>query len=223
MFIVFFFPFFICAEETKVYDNADVFSIYEENMINNKINKYVYNYNMDFVVLTTLINTEESTYKYVQKFINENNFGIGKYKSGIVFIIDKDNKNNKYYFFGEASKYVDKKRRKDINNYINDMYKRTNKNYYALVSSFIDKIDYYTNSGVPKTNLNKYISSDGKLRKKHKYPLLFSVFTSVVLSILFTSIIVYLLTKKKKKNITNYKAIINYEIKDDVLINSKEN
>ena len=33
-------PIFILAKDVKVYDNADIFSKKEENVINNKLNKY---------------------------------------------------------------------------------------------------------------------------------------------------------------------------------------
>ena len=215
-------PCYINALDKKVYDNADLFSSHEEDIINSKINKYIYNYNIDFVVLTTLINTSKNTDKYVKDFYNENNFGIGNYKSGIIFIIDKDNNKNSYYVFGEAQKYIDKKRDNDINNYINKMYNSTNKNYYALITSFIDKIDSYTKEGIPKSNQKKYIDTDGILKSKHSYSIFISLFTSLVISILFTSIVVYLLTRKKDKYKVNYNSIINYSVKDDVLINSEK-
>lgn len=220
--IILFIPIFISAKEEKVYDNADIFSIKEENIINNKLNKYVTDYNMDIVVLTTLINTNEDTYDYVKNFVKENSFGIGKYNSGIVFIIDKDNNKNIYYLFGDAQKYFDSKREKEIKSYINKMYNSTNKNYYVLTTSFIDKIDFYTKQGIPKSNINKYIDASGLLKEKHDYPILFSIFSSLVLSILSTSIILYILTKEKNKAKMEYRSIINYDIKDDVLINSKE-
>lgn len=215
-------PCYINALDKKVYDNADLFSSHEEDIINSKINKYIYNYNIDFVVLTTLINTSKNTDKYVKDFYNENHFGIGNYKSGIIFIIDKDNNKNSYYVFGEAQRYIDKKRDNDINNYINKMYNSTNKNYYALITSFIDKIDSYTKEGIPKSNQKKYIDTDGILKSKHSYSIFISLFTSFIISILFTSIVVYLLTRKKDKYKVNYNSIINYSVKDDVLINSEK-
>ena len=89
-------------------------------------------------------------------------------------------------------------------------------------TSFIDKIDFYTKQGIPKSNINKYISVDGSLKEKRNYPIFVSIFSSLVFSLLFTSIIVYFLTKQKNKDKIEYKPIINYDVKDDVLINSKE-
>ena len=66
IFIVLTMPIFILAKDEKVYDNADIFSKKEENVINNKLNKYINDYNIDIVVLTTLINTDQDTYKYVK-------------------------------------------------------------------------------------------------------------------------------------------------------------
>ena len=49
----------------------------------------------------------------------------------------------------------------------------------------VDKIDFYTKQGIPKSNINKYISVDGSLKEKRNYPIFVSIFSSLVFSLLF--------------------------------------
>ena len=178
----------------KLYDNADIFSNNEEEIIKDKINKYISDYDMDLVIVTTSINTYGTTEKFLEHFYQDNNFGITSKKNGTIMAIDLDNNIYEYISYGEMQRYLDDDRIDKIYDYVDEMYSANNKDYYVLTTSFIEQLDYYVSLGIPNSNKNTYISSDGIMHLKRTFPW----FNTSVFALIISSVVVLILAYKSK-------------------------
>ncbi len=174
------------SNSIKLYDNADIFSQSEEEDIKNKINDYIDKHNMDLVIVTTSINTYNSTESFMEHFYQDNDFGI--------MTIDLDYNKYEYISYGEMQRYLDDKRIDAVYDYVDEKYKSSNKNYYVLANSFIDRLDYYVELGVPASNKDTYISDNGIMHKKKTFP----IFTVLLIDIIISTVIILILCHKSK-------------------------
>lgn len=118
LFIAFIIPFTVYAASVpsvdnskKIYDYADVLSSEEESELYDLVEKYSSDNNLDLVFVTIEENpygsTEEDTEKYAVDFYDENKFGIGEDKSGVLVIIDFDSQYAYLITKGSAEKIYD--------------------------------------------------------------------------------------------------------------------
>ena len=196
---------FICAypikaldTSIKLYDNADIYSDIEESSIKEKINDYIEKYDMDLVIVTTSINTYNDTETFEAKFYQDNNFGITSKKNGTILAIDLDNNKYEFISYGEMQRYLDDKRIDEVYDYVDQMYLENNKDYFVLATSFIDRLDYYVSQGIPNSNKNTYVSSDGVMHEKHVFPYFITIGISLVISLVVVLIFAHK-TKMIKK------------------------
>ena len=219
---------FICAypikaldTTSKLYDNADIYSDIEESSIKEKINDYIEKYDMDLVIVTTSINTYNDTETFEAKFYQDNNFGITSKKNGTILAIDLDNNKYEFISYGEMQRYLDDKRIDEVYDYVDQMYVENNKDYFVLATSFIDRLDYYVSQGIPNSNKNTYVSSDGVMHEKHVFPYFITIGISLVISLVVVLIFAHK-TKmiKKATEANNYvdKSHINITNRRDIFI-----
>ena len=76
----------------RVFDYADLFSESEINLLEEEIQSFQKDFHADFVVLTINDAQGKSAQEYADDFYDENNFGIGSEKDGILFLIDMDHR-----------------------------------------------------------------------------------------------------------------------------------
>lgn len=175
----------------KLYDNADIYSDVEESSIKTKINDYIKKYDMDLVIVTTSINTYSDTETFEAKFYQDNNFGITSKKNGTILAIDLDNNKYEFISYGEMQRYLDDNRIDEIYDYVDQMYKENNKDYFVLATSFIDRLDHYVSLGIPNSNKNTYVSSNGVMHEKHVFPYFMTIGISLVISLIVVLIFAY--------------------------------
>lgn len=193
-FVIFSFEINAVDTSLKLYDNADLFSVTEEEKIKTEINEYIDKHNMDLVIVTTSINTYGNTESFLEHFYQDNNFGITSKKTGTIMAIDLDNGSYEYISFGEMQRYLDDNRIDEVYDYVDEMYNSNNKDYYVLTTSFIEQLDYYVSLGIPDSNKNTYVSDDGIMHIKKTFPFL-SVFG---IAILISSVVVFIIARKSK-------------------------
>lgn len=219
LFVLFFWQSFsISALDTsqKLYDNADIFTDIEEQQIKNKIDDYIDEHNMDLVIVTTSINTYSNTERYLENFYQSNNFGISSKKSGTIMAIDLDNKMYEFISYGEMQRYLDDTRIDEVYDYVDQMYNANNKDYYVLSTSFIDRLDYYVDLGIPNSNKNTYVSDDGIMHIKKTFPW----FKVSEIAIIISTIIV-LITAHKSKMIKKASNASFYVVQNSVNITNR--
>lgn len=80
------------AQERRVFDQAGLFSADEAEDLEEQIAGIMQGTNMDLVVVTTEDAQGKSARDYADDFYDEGGFGVGKDASGVLFLIDMDNR-----------------------------------------------------------------------------------------------------------------------------------
>lgn len=132
----------------KVYDYAQVLTTTEENILKNKIDLYISNYNMDMVLVTVKYHNKRDTMNYADDFYDYNGFGIGSTYDGVIFVIDFTFGYTDIHMSttGKAINYYTDSR---IDSILDAVASKKNKGYYEMFNAFLDKTDYYASQGIP--------------------------------------------------------------------------
>lgn len=205
---------------SKVYDNANLLTDAERELLNKLAEEFVTKYKMDLVIVTTKNNSPAgSTKAYAEDFYDYNEFGIGSKYDGILFLIDRTYGYNDTYFLtvGEAIRIFDDAR---INSVLEDI-NNIESGYYKMFEQFIESSSKYIEKGVAESNKNTYIDKNGNLVEKRSFPIIIFIFISLIIS----SIIICILIFKNKMVKKATKAMeyldqktINFTIKEDKFI-----
>lgn len=175
----------------KIYDYSDKLTDNEEELLKEKIDEFIDNYNMDMVLVTVDEHDSYSTEEYADDFYDYNHFGLGKYHDGVILVVDNNfTKENLWMSTtGEAIRMYDDKRIDKILDVIYDDY-----DYYELFNDFIDECSHYASLGIPASNKNTYINSNGKLAYIRHFP----YFIAIGVSALVSTIVLLILMKMNK-------------------------
>lgn len=222
--IIFFFIFSINVNaldtSLKIYDDADLLSDYEEQLLREKAQSFVDEYDMDLVIVTTLYNEGKGTEGYAQDFYDYNGFGVGSTYDGILFLIDRTYGYNDTWMVttGNAILVYDDAR---IDSILDDIYYVKDNGYYAMFDTFIDSSSYYAELGIAPSNEDMEIDENGNYVEKREFPLGKSLIISFAVS---TIVVVILLLKnkmvKKETRAAAYldQSTINFSRKEDRFI-----
>lgn len=174
----------------KVYDDANLLTEEEKQLLKSKIDTFIEKYNMDMVIVTTNDNSSAgSTKDYAQDFYDFNGFGVGNTKDGILFLIDKTYGNNELWMVttGEAIRIYDNNRIEDI---LDKVVYAKDSGYYHMFLAFIDTSSNYAEKGVAPSHQQTYIDEDGNIKKKRLYPWFWMIFLSVSVPSIIVGILV---------------------------------
>ena len=109
-------------------------------------------YNMDAVIVTSNNLNGKSQQDYADDYFDYNGYGVGKEKSGLLLLIDMENRNIWISTSGEAIKYFTDNR---IDNIVEDITSYLkNGDYFGGCNVFINDINNYVKEGIPT---NKYV------------------------------------------------------------------
>lgn len=199
----------------KVYDYAQVLTSNEETELKTMADNYIDTYNMDMVLVTVKYHQKFNTQEYAQDFYDYNDFGIGNTKDGIIFVIDFTFGYTDIYISttGEAIRLYDDYR---IDRMLDNIAYKKDKGYFEMFKSFINDSSSYAKMGVPASNSNTVIDSNGDLVYKETLP--WGVI--IIVSLFVPSLIVGILIAKNKmvKKSTN----AHYYIKNgSIVINNR--
>lgn len=123
------------ANDVKVADNADLFTDEEEAEINALISKAIASYNFDIVVVTTSNTNGKDTSLYADDYFDDNGYGIGTHRDGILFLIDMQNREYFISTSGRAIDYFDTGRTDDA---LDDIYPyMSGRDYAGAAKQFV--------------------------------------------------------------------------------------
>lgn len=148
----------------KIYDYANLFTDEEEIQMYTKITSFIEKNEMDVVIVTIDKNpygvSDYYSQTYAQDFFDYNNFGFTSKKTGILFLIDMDNRYLWLDTSGDAILYFDDSR---IDYILDEGYfELKNGEYATSIIKMIDKAESYKANGIPESNKNCRIDSDGE-------------------------------------------------------------
>lgn len=181
----------------KVYDYANILTEDEENILKEKIDKFISETNLDMAIVIpsfTYSNDSENE-DYAANFYDYNDFGMGNEKnSGVLFLRNANPKDPYFniYTFGDAQLYYDYNRLESV---LDKVYPDiSSKNYLSGFTDFIDEMTRYYKAGISKSLDNYKVNKNGYLKEKFRIPW----FEVIGASALLTIIILVVLVKKNK-------------------------
>lgn len=152
----------VSASETRVYDDAGLFSAGQKAQLEQGISAMRSELNMDFVVVTTNDAGGKTATEYADDYYDNNGFGVGNDYSGVLFLIDMDNREAAISTTGRAINYLTDGR---IENILDDAYEGLAEgDYAAAAKSFLAGAEKYIRAGVPNGQY-QYDTETGKVTR----------------------------------------------------------
>lgn len=149
------FSFIVKANVNQVVDDANLLSKDERNNLIESIEVFRTQYNMDVVIVTSNDLGGKKTKDYADDYYDYNGYGLGDNKSGLLLLIDMDDREVWISTTGDSIEYFTDNR---IESIINDVTKYlSNEEYFDACNIFLTDIQYYINKGIPE---NQYTYSE---------------------------------------------------------------
>lgn len=147
--LLFFSSLSLAAEaERLVVDDAMLFSSSEESMLEETAAVLSDQYDMDIVIVTTDNAQGKSAREYADDYFDYQGYGRGADYSGILFLIDMDNREAYISTSGEGIRYLTDERIERILDEVFDS-GLTEGDYYGAASGFLRKTEEYLQAGIP--------------------------------------------------------------------------
>ena len=189
----------------KVYDYAQVLSEKEEKKLKTQVNDYINKYNLDMVIVTVKYYEQTDVNQYINLFYNQNNFGVGINKDGIIVALDfKKNNTIGIKTFGKAINLYSTSEIQGILNKVNE-----EEDYYDKLSSFVKYSDKYVNQDDNSYTIDNSTSTSIN-------------WILIILPSLIILTIVIIIGLLKNKYIKKDEFVSYYIKRDSIVINKKE-
>lgn len=136
----------------KVYDNAGLFTEDEANKLAERARELVEKSGMDVLIVTIEDAEGKSSRNYADDFYDDNGFGLGNDKSGLVLLIDMDNREAYISTCGSAIRlFTDDRLARMIDKITGPL---SDGDYAKGASVFLDDVEYYYGKGIPSDQYN---------------------------------------------------------------------
>lgn len=146
-----------------VYDMADLFTDVEEKQLSEQAQALSDTMKMEAVIVTTEENSD-SAQVFADGFYMEGDFGTGSDHSGILFLIDMDNRELYISTNGQMIRYMTDSRVEDV---LDDVYNyAADADYYGAASAFLTDTEKCYSNGISKDQYN-YDTETGKISRYH--------------------------------------------------------
>ncbi|WP_077609882.1 TPM domain-containing protein [Clostridium sp. Marseille-P2415] len=150
----------ISRGEKRVFDEGGLFSGEETKRFETQIQSMKEDMNMDVVIVTTEDAGGKTAGKYAEDFYIDGGFGVGKDHSGVLFLIDMDNRELYILPVGKMNRFLTDKRWNAI---LDDAYDSVSSGEYGTCAqSFLTGVAKYYKAGIPGGQYN-YDKETGKI------------------------------------------------------------
>ena len=138
----------MASETGRIYDNADLFTPEEESFLADLISKFQMSTAMDFVLLTSIEELQDGSQKQTAyNFYDENSFGMGRNRSGMLYLIDIYNRIQNITTFGDLIMYMTDSRIDAAHEVAHEALKSGN--YALAVVQLMAAVKAFVYSGIP--------------------------------------------------------------------------
>lgn len=165
--------------EARVYDLADLFSDEEEEWLSEEAGRLRERMEMDAAIVTTDDN-DGSAEEFADGFYEAAGFGTGEDHSGILFLIDMDNRELYLSTEGRMLRYMTDSRVEAV---LDDVYGyAADQDYYGAAMAFLEDVERCYENGIAKNQYN-YDTETGKISRYHSlewYEILFALAVAAV-------------------------------------------
>lgn len=150
-------PIMVKAESSRIFDHADLFSQEEITELDEEANVLSNNYNMDIVIVTTNDASGKTSREYADDYYDDNEFSIGDDQSGILFLMDMDNREVYISTTGQGIRYLTDQRIESVLESVIDS-GMGDGDYYSAARGFLNATEEYLESGIPS---DQYSQDEG--------------------------------------------------------------
>lgn len=184
---------YLVDSSEKIYDFSEKITDEDEQIIYNKLMEFINHTNMDiaFITVNFPYTNDKDNENYAADFYDYNDFGIDKENySGIILFRNTYEQDPYYdiYTFGNAQLYFDTSRYDEILDSIYD--DLHSENYVNGLNTFINKLIYYYDQGIPSSLENYIVDKNGYLKKTYQIPWLAATITASIITITVTIILI---------------------------------
>lgn len=208
----------IFADKVLVVDLAEAFTEEEKSNLEYRAAALGNRFNMDIVIVTTSDAEGKSSRDYADDYFDNNGYGVGADRDGILFLIDFDNSEAYISTSGNGIRYLTDVR---IEKVLDDVFDSglTDGKYYNAADAFLDSTEKFLSEGIPKGQYNAPISKENSLTTAEG---IIGAAASGTLGLGFFSNIKRKYKTKPRARVFEYRnnSIINLGITEDNLINS---
>ncbi len=151
------------ASSQRVYDDAGLFTKAEKELLEQSIAELTGEMNMDFVVLTATDKEGKTQAEYADDFYDENGFGTGEDRSGLLFMIDMESRDCYISTSGDMIDYLTDARIAQILQYDDRLWEMLSAgNYAGAVCRVMNEVKEYYAEGpetVPEKRYNPLMAA----------------------------------------------------------------
>lgn len=174
------------GEESRVFDEAGLFTSQETAELEAELSAAKENYKMDFAIVTTLDAMGMTTEEFADDFYVSQDLGVGNDYSGVLCVIDMDNRQYQIFTMGEMMRYLTDERVADILDaaagYMGDG------DYARAAATMVSDISGYMGAGIVEGQYN-YDEETGKVDAYKKrsltwYEILFALAAAGAVAVL---------------------------------------
>lgn len=138
----------VLAQEVLLNDLADVFTGDQKAFLQTEARRLSDAYQMDIVIVTTNDARNKSSRDYADDFFDDNGYGIGADRDGILFLIDFDNGEAYISTSGQGIRYLTDQR---IESVLDDVFDSgfADGQYYRGATAFLNSTESFLRQGIP--------------------------------------------------------------------------
>lgn len=141
---------FAAEDRQRVFDKAGVFTAEEAAGLEDELKEAVDEIGMDFVILTTSDKEGASLQDYADDFYDYGGFGTDAEGSGLLMLIDMEDRTVYVSTKGKAIKYLTDKRLSNLTDNNDQLYEYLASGYYEdAVQNVIGEVEDYVEQGIP--------------------------------------------------------------------------
>lgn len=212
------------AQESRVFDEAGLLTEGQVGELEETIAVLRTDYpDLDFVFVTTDDTGGKDTQTYADDYYDAHRFGVGSDRSGILFLIDMDNRNLGISTTGKGIRYLTDSR---IESLFDKAYPDVkNGDYFAAAEAFLSGAENYVKAGISGNQYN-YDTDTGKVsRYKTLTPteIVFSVLIAVAVAASCCGVILARYRKHGDKNSYPFreKSRMDLTTSEDIFLNQR--
>lgn len=220
--ILFGFTNMVTADETAVYDEANLLQENQIVELENKISSIENEYGIDIVLLTINDAQGKSAQVYAEDYLDALYYDGVVSDDSMILLLDMDNREIYASYTGEAIRYFTDNRQDDILDVIYDYV--ADGNYYEMFNQYLSEVDYYLEAGIPS---GQYTVYEKNFSEKMMTIATYSIF-ALILALIIGFITMKTATKKgrhySKEVLAKNRAplTVNYFRDEKVLVDTKE-
>lgn len=155
--------------QQRVFDQAELLTPEEAAQLETEIAGLRDRMKMDVVLVTALDAKGKSAREYADDFYDQGGFGTGKDYSGVLYLIDMDNRELYISTSGAMIRFLTDERIESMLDHAYD--KIVNEDYFETAESFLTDTAYWYEKGIPGGQYN-YDTETGKISRYHRITLL---------------------------------------------------